>query len=159
MKMIAVSCLLLATGLLSACVSESPARLTKSTLSLASGVHVSLSVVVDDTFGEAAIAEKAYIANGLEIRPAKDESGITHYRIYWGDLFGELKGKMIARVQAKYDGQSLSYRFPEGMRVQKNADYIVVCSANAEQSNCGPSFNVQARAAYKLKQARVLAEA
>lgn len=149
MKMIGVSLVLLTTAFLSGCMSTSP---KSAFLPLASGVNI--NVRVD---GGLDLASSVFIAENVEIMPAEDESGITHYRMYWGDVFGEIKGGMIASLQARHDGKVLSYRFPTDTLIQKNADYIIICSANSEVSYCGPSFNVEARVASKIASVDLLA--
>ncbi|MDP2575867.1 D-arabinono-1,4-lactone oxidase [Vibrio penaeicida] len=87
------------------------------------------------------------LLEGIEIWPASDESNITHYNVYWGDV---LKNKLglalaptLAKIEAKKDGDVLVHEFPSDFKMEVGAIYILVCTANQFGEFCGKENNFE----------------
>ena len=87
------------------------------------------------------------LLEGIEIWPASNESNITHYNVYWGDVLnnklGLLLAPRLAKIDAKKDGSVLEYEFPENFKMEVGAFYILVCSANEYGEYCPKENNFE----------------
>lgn len=76
------------------------------------------------------------ILEGIEIWPAKDQTNLSHYRVYWGDAGKNKLGLGLAPVQAEIAAnsgqQKLVYEFPANFRMEAGAMYVLVCSVNKD---------------------------
>lgn len=74
------------------------------------------------------------LLEGIEIWPAKDESNITHYNVYWGDFerakLGRGAAPLLAKLPAQGNGEKIVYEFPANLKMEVGAAWVLVCSEN-----------------------------
>ena len=74
------------------------------------------------------------LLEGIEIWPAKDESQITHYNVYWGDFeqskLGRNAAPKLAQFKARGDGEKIVHEFPENFKMEVGAAWVLVCTEN-----------------------------
>ncbi len=87
------------------------------------------------------------ILEGVEIWPATDETNITHYNVYWGDV---LKNKLgialapkLAHISATYDGKVLVHEFAPNLKMEAGAIWVLVCTENDGEEYCGKDDNME----------------
>lgn len=105
------------------------------------------------TAGEQIIPDKL-TAEGIDLKPAINEDGITSYRLYWADITGNkipslpllggiinlpLLGDTPFIAELATSGQALSYRFPSNTIVPLTAFSVMACSRSADGEYCGES--------------------
>jgi|GEM_PF-865412 len=82
----------------------------------------------------------------VEITPAADESHITHYNVYFGDILKNKLGLALAPVQARIparrDGEVIRYEFPPGYAMDLGAVFVLVCTANVDKEFCAKENNL-----------------
>jgi FAD/FMN-containing dehydrogenase len=95
-------------------------------------------------------------AEAIEIWPPANENNITGYNIYWGDSechkLGIELAPRLGHVDASYDGSVLRYDFPDNLKTEIGAIYMLVCSENDGKENCGGSFNCSKTNKTKIRQ-------
>ncbi len=96
------------------------------------------------TAGDQLIPDKL-TAEGIDLKPAADESGISGYRLYWADDAGNkiidlplLGGKPFI-TELNTSGRALSYRFAADTTVPPSAFSVLACSRTADSEYCGSS--------------------
>ncbi len=96
------------------------------------------------TAGEYIIPDKL-TAEGIDLKPAANETDITGYRLYWADDAGNkivdlpLLGDNPFIAELTATGQALSYRFLDGVKVPDSASSVLACSRDADSEYCGES--------------------
>lgn len=87
------------------------------------------------------------LLEGIEIWPAKNETNITHYNVYWGDVAKNKLGidlaPRLAQIPADKTGEKLVYEFPPNLKMEAGAIYVLVCSANQGEEFCGKENNME----------------
>ncbi|OUR88661.1 hypothetical protein A9Q81_23255 [Gammaproteobacteria bacterium 42_54_T18] len=83
---------------------------------------------------------------GVQIWPAKDETNITHYNVYWGDSernkLGLALAPKLAHIAAKNDGKVLEYEF-NSLKMEAGAIWMLVCTENDGKEYCGKDNNLE----------------
>lgn len=95
-----------------------------------------------------------HVIEGVEVRRADDETNLTHYALYWGDIAGHklnLDSAVPFAVLPK-TGQNHVFRFPDGTEVPPGAIYVLACSRNYNREYCGPSFDIPHRTLYPINE-------
>lgn len=87
------------------------------------------------------------LLEGIEIWPAKDETNITHYNVYWGDVAKNKLGidlaPRLAHIPANGSGEKLVYEFPPNLKMEAGAIYVLVCTENQGVEFCGHENNME----------------
>lgn len=85
------------------------------------------------------------LLEGIEIWPAQDETHITHYNVYWGDVLANKLGLALAPRLAHIPatGEKLIYQFPKGLKMEAGAIWVLVCSENDGTEYCGKENNME----------------
>jgi len=87
------------------------------------------------------------ILEGIEIWPASNETNITHYNVYWGDILNNKLGlafaPRLAKIPATKNSKVLVHEFTSGLKMEAGAFSVLVCTANAHREFCGNGNNFE----------------
>lgn len=76
------------------------------------------------------------LLEGVEIWPAENQTNLSHYRVYWGDVAKNKLGlglaPVLAEIPANNSGEKLVYEFPAKFKMEIGAIYVLVCSVNKD---------------------------
>ncbi|NRB42800.1 MAG: FAD-binding protein, partial [Pseudomonadales bacterium] len=111
----------------------------------AQDVHITFTS--DIKVGSALPVPAIRLLESIEIVPAADETHVTHYNVYWGDVaknkLGIALAPRLAHFEAKGDGKNISYDFPANFKMEIGAKYVLVCTENNGVEFCGKDGNME----------------